>query len=97
LNQNGIRDTVFEALQFAAEKSSVTLEVNPQDFNYVERLRPEIFSRFGRLGSIVVNSDSSVTRGGCHLETTNGVVDASVEAQLERVRRSLKEAFAEGG
>lgn len=97
LNQNGLRDTLFEALQFAAEKSSVDLKVNPQDFNYVEQLKPEIFSRFSRLGSIIINSDSSIARGGCYLETSNGLVDASVETQLERIRQSLKEAFAEGG
>ena len=35
-------------------------------------------------------SDESITEGGCIVETNNGLVDASIEAQLEIVQNALR-------
>lgn len=90
LDEKAINNTVFKALHLAAEKTEIILRVNPEDFDFVERLRPEFFSKFKELKSIIVTSDPSITRGGCYLETTCGDVDATVETQLEKIYQSLE-------
>ncbi len=88
-----IKDTVFEALNLTAEKSKLVLKVNSEDLDYIEKLRPEIFTTFKEIKSIMVTSDPSITRGGCFLETPYGDVDARVETRLEKIYQCLEEVF----
>lgn len=94
-DEKAIEDTVLKALHSAAERSKIILRVNPEDFDYVERLRPEFFAKFKELKSIVVTSDPSITRGGCFLETPYGDVDARIETELEMIYQCLEEAYNE--
>jgi len=89
-DEKAIEDTVLKALHLAFEKSKIALRVNPEDFDYVERLRPEFFAKFKELKSIVVTSDPSITRGGCFLETPYGDVDARIETELEMIYQCLE-------
>jgi len=91
-NEDAVREVLFKAIELAAEKSEVTIRINPEDFGFVEQLRPEFFETFNDLKSITVTSDPSVTQGGCLLETPYGEVDARIETQLERVYQSLEGA-----
>lgn len=90
-----VREAVIKAVHLAAERSKVTLRVNPEDFDYVEKLRPEFFTKFNELKSIMVTSDPSITRGGCFLETPYGDVDARIETQLEKIHQCVEEAYNE--
>lgn len=90
-----IEGTVLSALKLAAEKSKATLRVNPEDFDYVEELRPEFFAAVKELKALTVTSDPSITRGGCLLESPYGDVDARVETQLDKIHQCLEQAFAE--
>jgi flagellar assembly protein FliH len=90
-----IKESVLKALQLAVEKSKIIFSVSPEDYDYVERLRPELFSEFKELKSIIITSDPKISRGGCILETPHGDVDATIETQLERIYQFLEEAFNE--
>jgi len=93
LDETTVKDTILAALGLATEKREVTLKINPEDFEYVETLRPELFSRHMHVKAIMITSDPAVTRGGCRLETVSGDVDATIESQLEIIQQSLKEAY----
>ena len=95
LNEAAVKDTILAALKLVAEKREVTLKINPEDFEYVEKLRPELFSANTHVKSIMITSDPGLTRGGCRLETSNGDVDATIESQLKIIQQSLKDAFME--
>ena len=95
LNETAVKDNILAALDLVAEKREVTLKVNPEDFEYVEKLRPELFSGPMHVKSIMVTSDPAVTRGGCRLETSSGDVDATIESQLNIIQQSLNEAYME--
>jgi len=88
-----IKKAIFEALELAVEKSKVVFNVNPDDYDYVEKLRPELFNQNKGVKSIVVNSDPGVTRGGCYLETPYGNIDATIESKLEKIYQCLREAI----
>ena len=87
-----IKNAIFEALELAVEKSKVIFNVNPDDYDYVEKLRPELFNQNKGLKSIVVTSDPGVSRGGCYLETPYGNIDATIESKLEKIYQSLQES-----
>lgn len=92
LNETAIKDAIFNALELAVEKSKVTFNVNPEDYEYVEKLRPDLFNQFKELKSIIVTSDPSISRGGCFLETPYGNIDATIESKLENIFQLLQES-----
>ena len=87
-----IKNAIFDALKLAIEKSKVVFNVNPDDYDYVEKLRPELFNQNKGLKSIVVTSDPGVSRGGCYLETPYGNIDATIESKLENIHQCLQES-----
>jgi len=87
-----IKNAIFEALELAIEKSKVVFNVNPDDYDFVEKLRPELFNQNKGVKSIVVTSDPGVTRGGCYLETPYGNIDATIESKLEKIYQCLQES-----
>ena len=91
-----LRGTILNALQLAVEKSEVILKINPEEMDYVEQLRPELFSKFQGLKSIIVTPDPAIGRGGCYLETPYGAVDAGIDTRLEKIRECLEETFMRG-
>jgi flagellar assembly protein FliH len=94
-DDRAVKDNVLNAIHLATEKSTITLRVNPEDYNYIEKLKQEFFAQFKELKSLDVTSDPSISRGGCFLETPYGDVDARVETQLEKIYKSLEDAFTE--
>lgn len=93
-DESTVKDTILNALKLSVQKSKIVIRVNPEDYDIVEKLRPDIFTKFNEVKSIIVSSDQSISRGGCFLETPGGDVDARVEAQLEKIRQSLEENLA---
>lgn len=91
-----VGESIRKVLLLAGQKSKIVIRVNPEDHNYVEKLRPELFSRFKEIKSVIVTSDPSISRGGCFLETDSGDVNGSIEAQMEIVRRSLDALWGGG-
>ena len=96
-NETAIKETISDALNFAAEKSEIVLSVNPEDFEYVNKLRRQFFSEIKDLKSISINSDLSITRGGCFLETSHGEIDSTVETRLMKIYQNMEERFDDQG
>jgi flagellar assembly protein FliH len=94
-DEEGVKEAVFNALSLAIEKSKIVLNVNPEDYDYIEELRPDLFKKYKELKSIIVSSDPSITRGGCFLETPYGDIDAGIETQLEKIYQCLTDTFNE--
>jgi flagellar assembly protein FliH len=88
-----IKEAIINALDMAVEKSKVILNVNPDDYDYVEKLRPNLFCKNKEIKSIVVTSDPSISRGGCFLETLRGNIDATIESKLETIYQCFHESI----
>jgi flagellar biosynthesis/type III secretory pathway protein FliH len=85
-----IQTLVRVALSHVAEKSSVTIHLNPTDYNYLLELRAELSQSEGR--DIALLSDKSIERGGCLIQTDCGDIDARVQEEF----REVEHAFFEG-
>jgi flagellar assembly protein FliH len=88
-----IHEAVLEAMHAVTEKTQIVIKINPEDFESVEKIKPDLFSTFKDLKSVVITPDLSVGRGGCLLETPYGDIDAGVEARLDKIHQSLNRAF----
>ncbi len=82
------------SLKKTVEGSSITIHVNPRDW---ENLGEDFLSRLSSPGGNIVDvrADASVKRGGCLIKTEFGLIDATTEsrwkAMVEAINESLKE------
>ena len=90
-----VRETILQAFELAADKSKVTVRVSPNDIEYVKDLRPEFFEQINDLKSVTIESDATISPGGCLLDTAFGHVDGRIESQMEKIAESVKQAFAQ--
>jgi len=97
LDQRVIQETVLHTLQLASEKEHLILRLNPEDVHLIEKLQTLSVDPSGRLTAVSLHSDVSVSRGGCHLETPHGDIDASIETRLKKVYESLVRGFEKDG
>jgi len=95
VDQAIVRETIFRTFALAADRSEMTVKVNPADVEYIKDIRPSFFERIKDLKSITIESDPTVSPGGCVLETAFGHVDGRLENQLEKIAESVKEAYSQ--
>ncbi|MBM7867107.1 hypothetical protein GTO89_10550 [Heliobacterium gestii] len=81
------------ALNKVRDMSAVILKVNPQDYPLIQSIKPELTAMVKGLRTLTLEQDETVSVGGCILETNHGYVDARIDAQLDEVRRVLREVM----
>lgn len=72
------------------EEPRITVKLNPLQVDLVKTELPEYISSMGIDAKITVIGDDSIEEGGCILNTNNGIVDASINTQLEIIKAALK-------
>lgn len=87
-----ILDNIKDIMKgLSKEESKITLKVNPAQAAMLKADVPEIANSLGLEVKIYVIPDEGVMEGGCLVTTTNGVIDATIESQLEIISQVLKE------
>ncbi len=84
LDRDALVGGLDEALASASEDQQVTVRIGPTDLAYLRKRRPDLSE-----SKIAFVEDVTLTIGGCVVETTQRVVDRSIEARLESVREAL--------
>lgn len=84
-----ISRVVKNALATVRNQKKVTVIVNPSDSEVVHGRINDLLAEYPAINTIDVLTDARVTAGGCKLETEMGVVDASLEVQLEAIKKAL--------
>jgi flagellar assembly protein FliH len=87
-----IQTLIRVTLAHVAEKTPVTIHLNPMDFNYISEQQVELSQSEGR--DISLMSDKSIERGGCLVETDCGDIDARLEEKFHEVERALFEGVS---
>jgi flagellar biosynthesis/type III secretory pathway protein FliH len=86
-----IQTLVRVALSRVAEKSAVTIHLNPIDYEFLLEYRAELSQNEGR--EIALLADKSIERGGCMIQTECGEIDARIEEKFREVEHSFFEGF----
>lgn len=73
------------------EESKIMLKVNPSQVDLLQEQVPQQVALAGLEAKVVVIPDENITEGGCLVTTTNGVIDATIEVQIDIICRALKE------
>ena len=97
LDSRVIRETVRHLLADAPAGQPITLRLNPKDMETVEDLMTNAEVSATDMNRVTLKSDTSVSRGGCRLETPHGDMDAVIETRINRVYDALKRAGKDSG
>lgn len=71
-------------------ENKIVLKVMPKDAQIVNESIPQIFSDGNFEAKITVIPDNNIKDGGVIVETSNGIVDATIESQMEIIKQALK-------
>ncbi|MTI14158.1 HrpE/YscL family type III secretion apparatus protein [Sansalvadorimonas verongulae] len=85
---------IKSGLQHVRNERQVSVRVPPAHFSYVKEKIAEILSGYKGIGILVPVSDPRLKAGSCILESKIGVIDASIDIQLEALRKRFSELTA---
>ncbi len=85
---------IENALRSSVQADSYRIRVSEQDFELVNQQKPLFLASISGLKNISISSDAKITPGGCRVESDFGDVDATIQTQLEEIRRVLAGAIA---
>lgn len=74
-------------------ESKITIRVRPQSVQIIKDIIPNITYEYGIESKINIIADPSIEEGGCVFQTNNGIVDASIDTQLEIIKKALIEGL----
>jgi flagellar assembly protein FliH len=80
---------VREALEMSAASPQLRLMMNPADVAMLGDHAEKLIREIAPAAKAQLIASPTVSRGGCRLETTSGVVDQQIETQLNRIVAEL--------
>lgn len=84
-----ILEIISTSLKPVSQHKRITIYVNREDLELVEKNRPKLKSLFENIETLSVQIRDDVEKGGCYIETEAGIINAQLENQL----RALEDAF----
>jgi len=86
--------TIERALQASTNADHFHVRVHPDNLALVREKKPFFLSRITGLKNINFEGDAEIAPGGCRVESEFGDVDATIDTQLEEIRRFLLQSVA---
>ncbi|MBE7703278.1 MAG: hypothetical protein E7Z89_04420 [Cyanobacteria bacterium SIG28] len=85
-------NTIVDVLKTVSKNEpKIVIKVKPQAAQLIKDAIPNITYQYGIDSKINIVADPSIEDGGCILQTNNGIVDASIDTQLEIIKKALTE------
>ena len=83
-------NTIVDVLNnISKSEPKVTIRVKPQAVQFIKDTIPNMTYEYGIDSKINIVADPSIDDGGCVFQTNNGIVDASINTQLEIIKKAL--------
>ena len=84
-------NTIIDVLKTVSKNEpKIVIRVRPQAVQFIKDTLPNITYQYGIDSKINIVSDPSIEEGGCVFQTNNGIVDASIDTQLEIIKKALE-------
>lgn len=89
-----ITDVVRGALRRMSDRHRVTVLVNPEDLDALQRSVSTLQAELGGIEHLDVQADRRISRAGAIAQTAYGEIDVSINAQLQSARELVAAALA---
>jgi flagellar assembly protein FliH len=88
------RDVVLAVLREAVKKitdeNGLKVRLNPEDLRFIVEMKQELLQESNLFENAVFDGDAGIKKGGVVLETDHLEVDARLEQQLDKIKKSFK-------
>jgi flagellar assembly protein FliH len=89
-NAEIVEQQVKKALDFIDNEQIFEIRLNPQDIEILNAVRSRLAGSEPKLEGVVLVPDSSISPGGCIVESSVGRIDATFESQLKKIQENLE-------
>ncbi len=88
-DDEAVIETIKKAMQVASTTGDIIVKVNPRDRDVLFKYKEDL-ARYGvGVEGVRIEIDETLDRGGCFLETSYGVVDATVHGIIDELKEKL--------
>lgn len=94
IKEDGVLDCLRAALRAVVAGGQIAIRVNPKDLDIINANRAELTRFSGAAKGMSVESDETISRGGCAISTNFGEIDATIETALQEVEEKLNDAYS---
>jgi len=84
-----LRVNAADAVRLAVSRSDLRVAIHPSQLDLMQQTLAELQVNFPKLRHAEVAADETVAPGGCRVHTAGGVIDADLEAQVQRIADDL--------
>lgn len=86
-----VLDSILAVLKtISKDETRINIKVNPSQSDFAKENLPDIISSIALEAKVNIISDGTIEIGSCILETSNGIVDATIDTQLEIIKEAFK-------
>lgn len=93
VNPDIIVDIVATALKSVSQHKKISIYVNQQDLERLEKNRSKIKNLFEHLESLTIAARTDISIGSCIIETEAGILNVQLENQLEALKSAFEQFF----
>jgi flagellar assembly protein FliH len=84
---------IRNALSRIVDPAGLKIKINQEDLNILNENKKSLEDIIGTRTDVIIESDTTILKGGCIIETDFGEIDARIEAQLEVMEKALLNEF----
>ncbi len=88
-NPEAARENLRSALQLVLAESDLIVRAHPADLSTLRRFAAQLADENTALPHITFVEDEAVSRGGVQVVTESGLIDATLETQMDQITRAL--------
>ena len=86
-----ILDSILDVLKtISKDEPKISLKVNPEQLNIVRENISQIVESIGLDAKINIFADDTIELGSCVIQTSNGIIDATINTQIEIIKEAFK-------
>jgi flagellar assembly protein FliH len=89
LDPNVLTANVSEAMKLVVQSADIRIAVNPAQRDTLTRALPQLKLQWPALEHVSLADDTAIKPGGCRISAGAGHVDASLDAQIDRIAAEL--------
>lgn len=97
LQEDMVLRQIKDGVRHIVGVATIKIRINPADESLVRSHRSGMIAESEALREILIESDESIERGSCMIESDAGTVDARVATQLKKIESIILDGFADRG
>ena len=91
MDPEAILGMILEVMEnLSKDETKITIKVNPMQADLIREELPKALAQRGTEARINVVADDNMETGGCLFQTSNGIIDAGLETQIEILKEALR-------